>query len=39
MNQLLIDKILLAGAFQAFFLAVLLIRKKEKAFHDFLHFN
>lgn len=36
MNQLLIDRILLIGAFQAFFLAALLIKKKEKALHDFL---
>jgi len=35
MNQLLIGKILLIGAFQAFFLAALLIKKKEKALHDF----
>jgi AraC-like DNA-binding protein len=36
MNQLLIDKILLIGGFQAFFLAALLIKKKEKALHDFI---
>jgi len=36
MNQLLIGKILLIGAFQAFFLAALLIKKKEKALHDFI---
>jgi AraC-like DNA-binding protein len=35
MNQVLIGKILLIGAFQAFFLAALLIKKKEKALHDF----
>ena len=36
MNQLLIGKILLIGAFQAFFLAALLIKKREKALHDFI---
>jgi len=36
MNQLIIDRILLIGAFQAFFLAALLIKKKGKAPHDFL---
>jgi len=35
MNQVLIGKILLIGAFQAFFLAALLIKKNEKALHDF----
>lgn len=35
MNQI-IDKILIAGAFLAFFLAALLINKKDKAGHDYL---
>ena len=36
MWQFVIDKILLIGAFQAFFLAALIFRKKAKARHDYL---
>jgi AraC-like DNA-binding protein len=36
MWQFVIDKILLIGAFQAFFLAALIFRKKSKARHDYL---
>lgn len=36
MWQFVIDKILLIGAFQAFFLAALIFRKKTKARHDYL---
>lgn len=36
MWQFVVDKILLIGAFQAFFLAALIFRKKAKAIHDYL---
>ena len=36
MNQSLVDNILLIGSFQAFFLTALLIKKREKALHDFI---
>lgn len=36
MNRLITEQILVIGAFQSFFLAALLIRKKEKALHDYL---